>query len=141
MRFQVPQFIEQEAKIAGPLTFKQFVMLVIAGFIIVMLWLLLSKVNLSLFFMLSAIILISAVFLAFMRVGGRSLPTVLGNFFFFFTSSKIYLWKKKELPPRLIWKKVEGSNGPVRPKQVVPELKAFGRSRISEMTTNIEIKK
>lgn len=142
MRFQVPQFIERETRVAGPVTFKQFVMLGIAAALIVLLYFALIKVSLTAFVFISALLIVTTLALAFLNVGGRSLPTVLGNFLGFFISPKVYLWKKKELSPRIIWKKVEESHRqPVRPKPIAPELKMMEKSRLRQMSTNIETKK
>ncbi|MDP2926523.1 MAG: hypothetical protein Q8N65_00040 [bacterium] len=141
MRFQVPQFIERETRVAGPITFRQFVMLGIMGALIILLYFALIKVSFMAFIFISTILFVSTLALAFLRVGGRSLPTVLGNFFSFFISPKVYLWKKKELSPRIIWKRVEESHGPVRPKPIAPELKMFEKSRLRQMSTNIDTKR
>lgn len=142
MRFQVPQFIERETRVAGPITFRQFVMLGITAGLIVLLYLALAKTNFLAFVFLSGILLFSTIALAFLSVGGRSLPTVLGNFFGFFISPRVYLWKKKELSPRIIWKKVdESGHRPVRPKPIAPELKMMEKSRLKQMSVNIDTKR
>ena len=141
MQFQVPQFIERETRVAGPITFRQFIMLGITAALIVLLYLALIKISLTAFVFISAILIIVTLALAFLNIGGRSLPTVLGNFLGFFVSPKVYLWKKKELSPRIIWKKIEENHGPVRPKPIAPELKMMEKSRLRQMSTNIETKK
>ncbi|MBI4359376.1 MAG: PrgI family protein [Candidatus Nealsonbacteria bacterium] len=138
----MPQFIERETRVAGPITFRQFIMLGIMGALIVLLYFALVKISFMAFIFVSTIIFVATFALAFLRVGGRPLPTVLGNFVGFFVSPKVYLWKKKELSPRIIWKKVEESGpGPVRPKQIVPELKMMEKSHLRQMSTNIETKR
>ncbi|MBU0476720.1 PrgI family protein, partial [Patescibacteria group bacterium] len=99
MRFSVPQFIERESKIVGPLTFKQFLYV---GFAATILFVLYFAIPFILFTILAVAITGGALLLAFLRVGGRSLPIVAQNFLTFFASSKIYLWKKKEIPPKFI---------------------------------------
>ncbi|MDP2930428.1 MAG: PrgI family protein [bacterium] len=141
MRFQVPQFIDREMKIAGPLTFKQFIMFGFAAVIVVMLYLVLAKSNFFIFIFLTAALVIATAALAFMRVGGRSLPMVLGNFASFFVSSRLYVWKKKALPPRIVWKKSEPTKTIVRPKSIAVELTAVGKSKIGRMAADIETKR
>lgn len=141
MRFQVPQFIERETRVAGPVTFRQFIMLGVTGALIVLLYFALIKVSFIAFVFIGAILIAATLALAFLNIGGRSLPTVLGNFLGFFVSPKVYLWKKKELSPRIIWKKVEENRGPVRPKPITPELKMLEKSRLRQMSTNIETKR
>ena len=136
-QFTVPQFIEHEAKIVGPLTFKQFIFVGIAGAICFILYFTLGKTNFFLF-LVSTIILMSGGFaLAFMKSGGRTLPVVLKNFLFFSLAPKIYLWKKKGgLPPRII--KTEEM-----PKEIIatPAPKIAGKSRLKNLSTEIETKR
>ena len=140
MQFNVPQFTEQETKIAGPLTFKQFVMVAIAIGIVMLLYLFLAKDNFFLFLVSSGAILTTIFSLAFLKVGGRSLPTVLGHSFGFFLSPRLYLWRKKELPPRIVWKKVSEEKF-VKPKTLNPDLRIAEKSRINRMATAIDTKK
>jgi len=141
MRFQVPQFIEEETKIAGPLTFKQFALMGAAGVAVVILFAAFGKTNFLAFVFLSTLLVISVLALAFIRIGGRSLPLVLGNFFLYSFSSRIYLWKKKDLPPRIIWQKLEDKNVPVRPDPSSPELRLAQKSRLNRVSSIVETKK
>jgi len=95
MRFNVPQFIEHEPKIAGPFTFKQFAYLIIAGVLCFIVYFSapIAVFVLSLFFFGGL-----ALALGFLKINGRGLPTLIVNFFKFFLSPKIFLWHKKEIP-------------------------------------------
>ena len=92
MRFTVPQFIEHEAKIIGPLTFKQFIFVGIAGGFGFVLYF-----NAPfLIFLISVIFLaVVSLSLAFVRIGGRTLPAILANLFRFLIGPKKYIWKQK----------------------------------------------
>lgn len=98
MRFTVPQFIEHEAKIVGPLTFKQFIFVGIAGAVCFAFYYLIGKTNFFLFLILSIIVLAVGAGLAFLKIGGRGLPTILANFLRFNFGSKFYIWKRKGTP-------------------------------------------
>lgn len=98
MRFTVPQFIEYEMKIVGPLTFRQFIFIGIAGAIGFFLYFTIGKTNLFLFIVACFILGVISVTLAFLQIGGRSFSTIIGNFLRFKLSPKIYLWGKKEVP-------------------------------------------
>lgn len=89
MQFQVPQFIEVEDKIFGPLTFRQFIYLGggIGGAYI--LWRTLPSfvagpVALSLLGLAAA--------LAFLQFNGRPFIVALENGFFYVVRTKLYLW-------------------------------------------------
>ncbi|OGZ24060.1 MAG: hypothetical protein A2896_01040 [Candidatus Nealsonbacteria bacterium RIFCSPLOWO2_01_FULL_43_32] len=132
-QFTVPQFIEHEAKIVGPLTFKQFVYVGIAGAICFIFY---FTAPFFVFILASIVIMLGGFALAFVKSGGRSLPIVLKNFVFFSLTPKIYLWKKKGgLPPRII--KTEEM-----PKEIVatPVPKIIGKSRLKNLSTEIDTK-
>lgn len=131
-QFTVPQFIEHEPKIVGPLTFKQFVFVGIAGAICFTLY---FTVPFFVFVLLSIVIMLGGFALAFLKSGGRSLPFVLKNFFVFSLAPKIYLWKHKEgLPPKVM-KFVATKEAE---KSAVPT--AVGKSRLNALSTQIETK-
>jgi hypothetical protein len=136
MRFQVPQFIEQEAKIAGPLNFKQFVMMVAAGAFVVVLYVIFFKASFLIFLIasISVVTVISA--LAFVNISGKTLPIVMADFFGFFVSPRIYLWKKKELPPKIIWKKAKESTVK-KVEEETSSLKFAERSRLKQISHKV----
>lgn len=96
MNFQTPQFIEQEAKIIGFLTLKQFLYLAAAaGLSFIFFYIF----NFFLWFMFSAILAAIAVSLAFLKIGGQSFPKVLVAAFYYFWRPRVYTWQRivKEL--------------------------------------------
>ena len=91
LRFQVPQFIEREARIVGPLTFKQFVYLGVPAAAAFFLYFMAPLF----IFLFATVVFLSIGFLfAFVNVGGRSFPIILINFLHFSIRPKIYIWKK-----------------------------------------------
>jgi len=138
MRFQVPQFIDYEIKIIGPFTFKQFMLIAIAGTVCFILYFTISFAK----FLLATIVLMGvALTLAFVKVGGRSLPIILMNFFNFSLSPRIYLWKKKEMAPRFInIKRIEKVEKKEEEKDTLP-LKIAEGSRLKNLSTQIETRR
>ncbi|MDB5254102.1 MAG: seg [Parcubacteria group bacterium] len=96
MRFQVPQFIEVEDKIFGPLTFKQF--LYIAGSIGVVVILLVFLPR-FIAILLAVPVLVFGGALAFYRVNERSFTDTVESFLHYSFGSKLYVWKKEERKP------------------------------------------
>src|SRR4051812_15323121 len=92
MRFQVPQFIEVEDKIFGPLTFKQFVYLAGGAGICVILFTFLPK---FLAFLIALPIAIFAAALAFYRVNDKPFIGLVEAFFNYSLGNKLYIWKKE----------------------------------------------
>ena len=132
-QFTVPQFIEHEPKIVGPLTFKQLIFVGIAGAICFILY---FTVPFFVFILLSIVIIPGGFALAFLKSGGRSLPVVLKNLFSFSLAPKMYLWKHKEgLPPKIMKivpmpKEVEKASVPT----------VAGKSRLNVLSTQVETK-
>lgn len=91
MQFQVPQYIEVEDKIIGPLTLKQFLYLAAGGGILFMLW---FFIKLWLFIILAIVIGFFCAALAFYKVNGRPLITFLGSIMVYFKKPKLYIWRK-----------------------------------------------
>jgi hypothetical protein len=135
MRFTVPQFIEHEAKIVGPLTFKQFIFIGVAGALCFIFYFSIGKANFFLFLILSIIALSIGAGLAFLKVGGRGLPTILVNFFRFSIGSKFYIWKRGGALVTFskgmeIKKEGKGKEAP---------LKSAGTSQLKKTRTKLEI--
>ena len=133
MRFIVPKFIEHEAKIVGPLTFNQFIFIGIAGAICFVLY---FTVPFSFFTIACFVLGIGAVALAFLKIGGRSLPIILGNFLKFNVSPKIYIWRKNEALIKTFKKEVIKKE---EEKEELP-LKIAKNSQLKKLKTQIETK-
>jgi len=134
MRFTVPQFIEHEAKIVGPLTFRQFSFVGIAAAICFILY---YAVPFSVFLASCFILGGGAVALAFLKIGGRSLSTVFGNFLKFTISTRIFIWRKAETPI-MVFKEVEMKKEEEAEDEL--PLKIAGKSQLKKLKTQIEIK-
>jgi hypothetical protein len=94
MEFQVPQFIEVEDKIFGPLTILQFIYLAGGfGFAFAM-WLLLP---LWLAIIVGAPVALLGAGLAFYKVNERPLMATLEAGFNYLTGAKLYVWEKKKM--------------------------------------------
>jgi len=133
MEFTVPQFIEYEAKVIGPFTFKQFIIVGAAGITCFVLYL---KTPLYIFLPLAIIIGGGALSLVFLKIGGRSPIVMLKNSLFFSISPKIYLWKRKIIAPKLIRKEEI-----VKEVEEEPTLKIAKKSKLNELATKLETRK
>ena len=91
MRFQVPQFIEIESKIFGPLTFKQFIYLLGGVGIIFILYVFLPFWLMIIFALPVGAF---ALALAFYKMNNQPFIKVVENALRFFSSSRVYIWKK-----------------------------------------------
>jgi len=91
MNFQVPQFIEQKAKIVGPFTLQQFLYIAVAGLLSF------SAFKIFDFFIWLLITLFVgtvAIFFAFVKINGQDMIKIFSAGMKFFWSPKVYAWKK-----------------------------------------------
>lgn len=98
LQYQVPQFVDVEDRIIGPLTIKQFLMFVMNAMIVATLYLALP--------LPATIVLgvpITAFFglLAFFKVSGRSFVWFLYAFVRFLFTGKLFLWDRRGDTPRV----------------------------------------
>jgi hypothetical protein len=129
MRFQVPQFIEIEDKIFGPLTFKQFVYLAGGAGVCVVAFTFLPR---FLAILLSLPVAALALALAFYKINDKPFINVVEAFFNYSLTNKLYIWKKEEKAP------VAKLPAAYAPEQVqVPRL---SESKLKELTWSLDIK-
>lgn len=99
MRFQVPQFVDIEDKIIGPLTLRQFLIYVVTVMILVPIYL---GSDMSLFITLAVPTLGLAALFAHFKLHGRSLFAIIGHGSAFVMRGQLFLWRRlgtdKHLP-------------------------------------------
>lgn len=131
MQYQVPQFIEVEDKIFGPLTFKQFIYLAGGGGVCLIF---VTILPLFIAIILGAPVVIFSLALAFYKVNGRPFIYALEHAFNYFTSSKLYLWRQRE-------QKAEGKPDPVKiPAASTLSVPALSQSRLKDLSWSLNIK-
>ena len=94
MQFQVPQFIEVEDKIFGPLTLKQFIYIAGGAGLSFLVYVLLNSLILAAL-PIFAIMGIS-LGLAFYKLNNKPLINVAESAFKYFLGNKLYIWKKED---------------------------------------------
>ena len=134
MQFSVPQFIESESKIAGPLTFRQVLYLTGGGIVVMVSYFSLAETNPTVFAIITFFAILFATAFAFVKIGGFSLNVFLKNFVAFIVSSKIYLWKQRVIAPKIIPRHAIEQKG----AEKTPGLKFKNRSRLNELSVQIE---
>ena len=91
MQFQVPQFIETEDRIVGPLTIKQFLYIGAGSALCFLLFFYLNPVP---WIILSMIIISVAVSFAFIQINGRPLSVAFISAASYYWKPKMYLWQR-----------------------------------------------
>lgn len=130
MRYQVPQFIEVEDKIFGPLTLKQFIYLAGGGGVCLMFFTLLP-LYIAIACMVPVVALV--VGLAFYQVNGRPLIHALEHATAYLLGSKLYLWKQREAKPTV---QAPAAGAPL-PPGIVPKL---SQSKLKDLAWSLNIK-
>lgn len=93
MEYQVPQFIEVEDKIVGPLTLKQFIYIAGAAGLCAVFFV---YVQIIIALFLSALVAGFAAMLAFYKINGKPFIEVLEAGFNYYAGAKLFLWKHQE---------------------------------------------
>jgi hypothetical protein len=131
MDYQVPQFIEVEDKIFGPLTLKQFIYLAGgAGLCVVLI------LYLPFFFGVLLAIPVAALSaaLAFYKMNGKSFVEMMEYGFNYFLSKRLYLWKKVQEPQVPASTPTPTVSAPVVPK------KGLSRGKLEELAWALDVK-
>ena len=128
MQYQVPQFIEIEDKIFGPLTLKQFLYTGGGAAIGFIFWTMAPKII--------AIVVggpIVAFFMAaaFYKVNGRPFLVFIEGAIRYTLSSKLYVWKKTE-------KKIEKKQEEVKPQNQMA-LPKLSQNKLKEISWGLDV--
>jgi len=135
MQFQVPQGIERELKIVGPLTFKQFLFIGGAGLGCAVLYLFLMQKSFFLFIISSILVVTAGISLAFVKIQGTPLPTALMNLLFFSISKKTFLWKRKVFSPQII--RIQRER-PKETKEKGSQISISEKSQLEDLSSKLE---
>ncbi len=132
MQFQVPQFIEIEDKIFGPLTLKQFIYLAggIGACVVCYIYIPIKIIAI-------VIILPIAVFslaLAFYRINGKAFVDIVESAFYYYFGGKLYIWKKAEKKPET---KLQDQIQKAKSLVNVPKM---SESKLKDLTWSLDIK-
>ncbi len=127
-QFTVPQFIDAEDKIFGPITARQFIILLVTFLIDAALWKLLSFVA----FLLTAIpiLMIGGVF-AFARINGQPFHYFLLNLIQTFKKPSLRVWDKTKTDAEL---KEYMAKKPPPPAEKFQRKAPLSTSRLQELT-------
>lgn len=129
--FQVPQFIEVEDKIFGPLSFRQFVYIAGGAGLAFMLWVYIPWHFVAL--VLIAPVVGGALALAFYKVNNRPLVLTLEAAFRYLLAAKLYLWRRSE--PKAA--APTAAAGPRAPRLAIPKL---SQSKLKDLSWSLDVK-
>ncbi len=129
MQFEVPQFIEVEDKIFGPLTLKQFIYL--AGGVGIS-FTLYSLLPFFIAVLLIIPVMLLSVALAFYKKDDRPFILTAESAFKYLLGNKLYIWRKEEEKGE----KKEASNQNTSQQLIIPKL---SKSKLKELSWSLDI--
>lgn len=97
-QFQVPQYINIEDRIIGPLTMKQFLFLAGGGAVVLIVW---FSLNSFLFVIIAVPAALFSMTMAFLKINGLPFPMILMSGINFYLRPRLYIWKRtpaKKMP-------------------------------------------
>lgn len=133
MQFQVPQFIEVEDKIIGPLTFKQFVWIAGSaslGFVGI------RALPAIIAYPLALALVAFGLALAFYRVNNRPFIILVQSFFFYIIGPKLYLWKKRAAVPTTTQEQEKKTE-----TNIIEQMPSIGDDRLKKIAWSLDSKK
>ncbi|HAJ44811.1 MAG: hypothetical protein UV53_C0011G0008 [Candidatus Azambacteria bacterium GW2011_GWE1_42_9] len=124
-QYQVPQFIDMESRIIGPLTLKQFLYLAMAGAILFVLWFLLIP---AIWMVIAVPVAAIAATFAFLKINDRPFVYFFLSLLKYFGKPKLYIFSpmppetKQEIAPKkeepAILESVENKLTPLKLKEL-----------------------
>jgi hypothetical protein len=128
MQFSVPQFIDVEDKIVGPLTGKQTIFLIAGGGLVMVAF---TFFNTGFFILALLIIAPATLAFSFYKPRGISLSQYLGNGLDFFTSNHLYVWQRDPdiILYKIVQKKHSANEAP---------MKIVSKSRIRDLANLLD---
>ncbi|MBU6370736.1 MAG: PrgI family protein [Patescibacteria group bacterium] len=132
MQFQVPQFIEVEDKIFGPLTIKQFLYLAGGIGMGIIIWLYVPSKVIAVILILP--IAAFALALAFYRMNGKPFIDVVESAFYYWIGDKLYIWKKADKQPEHTLSK------DVAQAKAIVNVPKMSESKLKDLTWSLDIK-
>jgi len=129
MKFLVPQFIEVEDKIFGPLSFRQFAYLAGGvGFAVIVY----NYLGIFMALLLGAPFFIFGLMLAFYKINNRPFIYVVQSALTYFVGARLYLWKQQ------IKKKKAQST--VSAEAVKPFVPKVSENKLKDLAWSLDIK-
>jgi hypothetical protein len=132
MQFQVPQFIEIEDKIFGPLTLKQFLYLAGGAGAVIALYIYIPWKIVAI--IIDIPIIAFALALTFYKINDKPFVDVVQSAFYYFLGSKLFLWKKAEKKP------VTQLQDQIQKAKSLVSVPKMSGSKLKDLTWSLDIK-
>ena len=133
MQYKVPQKIDLEDKIVGPLTLKQFLYLMSGGMII---YVALNFASTAVFFMITIPVAIVSLALAFLKIQDQPFAKFLISLLLYFFRPRERVWQKNLDTEKFA---IENINIDNKPKPEF-EIRSINKSELEQLAQDLDIK-
>lgn len=127
MQFIVPQFIDIETKIIGPITPRQFIILIVTGGLIFISY---KLFDFALFILAAVVLFGIGGALAFFRVNGRPVHYFLLNVFQTMKKPGTRVWRKEFIP--VVEKRFKDKTKEKKEEKIIIPRKPLSTARLSQ---------
>jgi hypothetical protein len=132
-QYNIPQFVDSEDKIFGPVTIRQFAVLAIGVVIGGFLWYFLQS-NIAIFFLAVAPVVAATFAFAFLKVNGQNFDIFLTNIVIYIIKPTLFLWSRDIDPTRSVIKMT------IQKKKAsyMREKNEYSQSRVEEVAWTLD---
>ena len=131
-QFVVPQFLDVEDKVIGPITVRQFIILLVAGGLVFLAY---KVSDFTLFLLWLLVIAVFTIVFAFIKINGRPVHYFILNFIQTIKRPRLTLWDKRLTPAELQLAMKEITIKPIVPPRYKP---LVGSSRLVELSLIVD---
>ena len=135
MQFQVPQFIDIEDKIVGPLTLKQFLYLAGNAGLAYVFYTIIPVAAIGVLFAIA--FLSFGALLAFYKYNNRPLIKMVSAVFFYYFKPRLYIWRPRKKEEEK--KRVVDMSRYKTTKSTAAEVAAPSSSRLNELSWKVDM--
>lgn len=132
-QFVIPQFIDVETKIIGPITVRQFLVMLVDGLFIFLTY---KFCDFALFAIIGFFEFIIGAIIAFLKINGRPVHYFLINFLETVRKPKLKIWYKSWSDSEL--KSFIGTAKEETPHEIIAKKEFVSRSRLSEISLIVD---
>ncbi|MDO8676280.1 MAG: PrgI family protein [Candidatus Azambacteria bacterium] len=135
MQYQVPQFVDIEDRIIGPLTLKQFLYLAFGGAILFVTWFV-FKFFIWIIIAIPVVAVASA--FAFIKINDRPFVYFFLSFINYYLKPKLYIFSTVPIAPQPITLPEKPSESSSAPQSGATEDKKITRSKLKELALSLD---
>jgi hypothetical protein len=132
-QYNIPQFVDSEDKIFGPITIRQFAVLAIGVVIGGFLWYFLQS-NLVIFFLTVAPVVATTFTFAFIKINGHNFDVFLTNVVIYILKPNLFLWSRDVDPNRSVIK----STIQKKKASFIRDKKEYNQSRVEAVAWTLD---